>query len=146
LEEDQNKEQQPAPSAQEAETAKQETNVEAKHSTEQLTGEYLQLQTENMEVHKHPHHVTHKKKWREYLLEFFMLFLAVFLGFVAENIREKIGNREIEKKNIESFVKNLHEDSLDLVQSIEVNEKRYQYLDSLIYLKNSNTANDVFQK
>ena len=32
-------------------------------------------QTENMEVHKHPHHVTHKKKWPEYLLEFFMLFL-----------------------------------------------------------------------
>ena len=22
--------------------------------------------TENMEVHKHPHHVTHKKKWGEY--------------------------------------------------------------------------------
>jgi len=35
-------------------------------------------ETETMEVHKHPHHVTHKKKWGEYLLEFFMLFLAVF--------------------------------------------------------------------
>ncbi len=23
-----------------------------------------------MEVHKHPHPVTHKKKWTEYLLEF----------------------------------------------------------------------------
>ena len=42
-----------------------------------------------METH-HPHHVTHKKKWAEYLLEFFMLFLAVFLGFVAENVRENI--------------------------------------------------------
>jgi hypothetical protein len=41
-----------------------------------------------MEVHKHPHHVAHKKKWSEYLLEFFMLFLAVFLGFIAENVRE----------------------------------------------------------
>ena len=50
-------------------------------------------QTENMEVHKHPHHVTHKKKWPEYLLEFLMLFLAVFLGFVAENIRENNVNR-----------------------------------------------------
>ena len=39
----------------------------------------------NMEVHKHPHHVTHKKKWGEYLLEFFMLFLAVFLGFVGRH-------------------------------------------------------------
>ena len=34
---------------------------------------------ENMEVHKHPHHVTHKKKWNEYLLEFFMLFLCASL-------------------------------------------------------------------
>jgi hypothetical protein len=51
-----------------------------------------------MEVHKHPHHVTHKKKWGEYLLEFFMLFLAVFLGFVAENFEKEqlIG---IEKRN-----------------------------------------------
>jgi hypothetical protein len=41
-----------------------------------------------MDVHKHPHQVMHKKKGGEYLLECFMLFLAVFLGFVAENIRE----------------------------------------------------------
>ena len=40
-----------------------------------------------MEVH-HPHHPTHKKKWSEYILEFFMLFAAVSLGFLAENIRE----------------------------------------------------------
>ena len=40
----------------------------------------------NMEVHKHPHHVTHKKKWGEYLLEFFMLFLAVFFGFLRKAI------------------------------------------------------------
>ena len=38
-------------------------------------------ETENMEVHKHPHHVTHKKKWGEYFLEFLMIFLAVTLGF-----------------------------------------------------------------
>ena len=54
--------------------------------------------TENMEVHKHAHHVTHKKKWGEYLLEFLMLFLAVFLGFVAENIREHQVEREREKE------------------------------------------------
>src|SRR5580765_8786899 len=63
-------------------------------------------ETENMEVHKHPHHVTHKKKWGEHLLEFIMLFLAVFLGFLAENIRETCVNRETEKNNIESLVRN----------------------------------------
>lgn len=40
-----------------------------------------------MEVH-HPHHPTHKKKWSEYIIEFVMLFTAVTLGFIAENIRE----------------------------------------------------------
>ncbi len=40
-----------------------------------------------MEVH-HPHHPTHKKKWAEYIIEFVMLFAAVTLGFLAENLRE----------------------------------------------------------
>ena len=48
----------------------------------------LQPATDNMEVHKHPHNVMHKKKWGEYLLEFLMIFFAVFLGFLAENMRE----------------------------------------------------------
>lgn len=40
-----------------------------------------------MEVHhSHGHHGP--KKVKEYLVEFFMLFLAVSLGFLAENIRE----------------------------------------------------------
>ncbi len=44
-----------------------------------------------MEVH-HPHHVTLKKKWTEYFLEFFMLFPAVFSGLLLklqESIRLK---------------------------------------------------------
>src|SRR5258706_15047994 len=102
-------------------------------------------QTKNMEVHKHPHHVTHKKKWGEYLLEFFMLFLAVFLGFIAENIRENSVNRETEKNNIESLVRNLREDSLNLVRTCQVNEKRFMYLDSLIDLKNSSVSDTIFQ-
>ena len=56
-----------------------------------------------MEVHKHPHHVMHSKKWGEYLLEFFMLFLAVFLGFVAENYREHLINKEHEHQYIVSL-------------------------------------------
>jgi hypothetical protein len=46
-----------------------------------------------MEVH-HPHHLAHKKKIKEYLLEFFMLFLAVSLGFLAENLRESYIEKE----------------------------------------------------
>src|SRR3954449_10203039 len=54
-------------------------------------------QIEEMDVQT-PHHITHKKKWEEYVLEFLMLFLAVFLGFVAENIRESNADHEREKQ------------------------------------------------
>jgi hypothetical protein len=36
-----------------------------------------------MEVHHHSHH---PKKWKEYISEFLMLFLAVFSGFMASRI------------------------------------------------------------
>ncbi len=41
-----------------------------------------------MEVHHHPH--VEKKGFKEYFLEFIMIFLAVTMGFIAESIREKI--------------------------------------------------------
>jgi predicted GNAT superfamily acetyltransferase len=44
-----------------------------------------------MEVHAHTH--TPRKKWTHYLWEFLMLFLAVFAGFLAENRREHIVER-----------------------------------------------------
>src|SRR6476619_2453837 len=77
------------------------------------------LQTDSMEVQKHPHHVTHKKKWNEYLLEFFMLFLAVFLGFVAENIRENVVEHEREKQYMESFITDLQNDSATLMAGFQ---------------------------
>ena len=81
----------------------------------------LKLQTEQMEVQKHPHHVTHKKKWGEYLLEFFMLFLAVFLGFVAENIREHIAEQDRAKKYMHDMVVNLKNDTARCKRAIEGN-------------------------
>ena len=80
-------------------------------------------ETENMEVHKHPHHVTHKKKWGEYLLEFLMLFLAVFLGFLAEYKLEHIIEKEREKELAVSFYNELKGDSLS-IQTAIVNRRR----------------------
>lgn len=40
-----------------------------------------------MEVH-HPHGHHGPKNWKEHITEFLMLFAAVSLGFLAENIRE----------------------------------------------------------
>ncbi|HUQ64748.1 MAG TPA: hypothetical protein VM101_01235 [Flavitalea sp.] len=71
-------------------------------------------ESESMEVQKHPHHVMHKKKWSEYVLEFFMLFLAVFLGFVAENIREHSVERHREIEYIQSIKNDLKTDTTKL--------------------------------
>jgi len=64
-----------------------------------------------MEVHHHAH--TERKKWTHYLFEFFMLFLAVFCGFLAENQREHIVEHQREKKLIESLYEDLKKDTAD---------------------------------
>ena len=97
-------------------------------------------QSENMEVHKHPHHVTHKKKWGEYLLEFSMLFLAVYLGFVAENVREHSVERNKEIKTIVSFKNELQKDTARLNKLINIYIPSHNlYTDSALNL--INTAN-----
>ena len=52
-----------------------------------------------MEVHHHPH--VEKKKFKEYFLEFLMIFFAVTLGFFAENIRETLTERHNAKEYAE---------------------------------------------
>ena len=96
-------------------------------------------ETENMEVHKHPHHVTHKKEWSEYLLEFFMLFLAVFLGFVAENIREHQVEKDRELEFIKSLTTDLRDDIKSLDSTIAFERVAISRLDTLIYLLNNPT-------
>ena len=83
-----------------------------------------------MEVH-HSHHIGHKKKWNEYIIEFIMLFVAVSLGFLAENLREQ----QIEKHREISYLKNVHEDLQLDFQTIDTvvisNNVRLAALDSL---------------
>ncbi|HUS01698.1 MAG TPA: hypothetical protein VMY77_08225 [Chitinophagaceae bacterium] len=87
-----------------------------------------------MEVHKHPHHVTHKKKWTEFLLEFFMLFLAVFLGFVAENIREHQVEKHREKQYMKSMLEDLKKDQVGIEWAIKRRLQALTKSDSLISL------------
>jgi len=86
-----------------------------------------------MEVHKHPHHVMHKKKWTEYLLEFFMLFLAVFLGFIAENLREHLVDKERAEQYMHTMVGNLKYDTTRCGGITRVNMRIANGLDSLRY-------------
>jgi hypothetical protein len=95
-----------------------------------------------MEVHKHPHHVTHKKKWGEYLLEFFMLFLAVFMGFMVENYREHY----IENVRAEELAKTLYgemkSDSINLSTAIANRKDKETHLEYVAqYFQDSNLTN-----
>lgn len=92
------------------------------------------LQTENMEVQKHPHHVLHKKKWPEYLLEFFMLFLAVYLGFIAENIREHSVEKNREKEYIESMISDMKSDinQIDSLNNLRLQKR--EMIDSILFI------------
>ena len=88
-----------------------------------------------MEVHAHSH--TARKKWTHYFWEFLMLFLAVFCGFLAENIRE----HKVEKDRERIYMKNMLED----LRSDTALYKNYAIattfalgsIDSLIYLLKS---------
>jgi hypothetical protein len=91
----------------------------------------VEPQNTTMEVHKHPHHVTHKKKWGEYLVEFAMLFLAVFLGFLAENWREHIVENKREKQYIKSFYEDLTDDERDLQLNIDFLTAQMRQADTL---------------
>lgn len=96
----------------------------------------------NMEVHKHPHNVTHKKKWGEYFLEFIMLFLAVFLGFLAENYREHQVEKERGRQYIESFYQDLKTDTARISFHINFDEIKILSLGNLSSCYNTITQND----
>ena len=93
--------------------------------------------TENMEIHHHPD-IHHKpKKFKEYFLEFLMIFLAVTLGFFAESYREHLNDRSKEKEYIKSMVEDLKTDSSFLELSInKLIPYHLMWLDSTMHLLN----------
>ena len=74
-----------------------------------------------MEVHAHTH--TERKKWTHYFWEFLMLFLAVFCGFLAENIRE----HRVEHLRAKEFAKSLVQDLQNDKSAINVQKKSSEY-------------------
>ena len=101
-----------------------------------------------MEVHKHPHHVMHKKKWNEYLLEFFMLFLAVFLGFLAENQREHMVEHQREKKFALRLLSDLKQDSSFFkkrIKSLENEKIRYHAFLSVMTSPSKDTPVNIIR-
>jgi len=95
----------------------------------------LNQEIKTMEVHHHPH--VEKKSFKEYLLEGLMIFIAVSMGFIAENIREHIVDNEREQQYIEAFVRDLKTDTASLNRTIQGSLKREKLMDSLLVVSNS---------
>src|SRR6185437_2228746 len=67
-----------------------------------------------MEVHHHPQLEHKPKPWKEYLLEYFMIFLAVMTGFFAESYREHLGDRAKETEYMRGMVQDLKADTAEI--------------------------------
>ena len=83
-----------------------------------------------MEVHTHTH--TPRKKWTHYFWEFFMLFLAVTLGFFVENQREHYIEGKREKVYLEGILQDLKDDTTNFSSFLVRNNENYERFDSLI--------------
>ena len=101
-----------------------------------------QLSTsEDMEVHHHGH-VHEKKKWKEYVFQFIMLFLAVFCGFLAEYQLEHKIERDRAKQLARSFYEELKNDSANVVLKTANRVKQEKALKYLMkYFKDSSLTN-----
>src|SRR5258705_3894805 len=89
-------------------------------------------ESENMEVHHHPDLHHKPKRWKEYFLEFLMIFLAVTMGFFAESLRENINNKERLHNYIRSLVSDLKSDVAMYDSSIAFNNSLKEMIDSII--------------
>jgi hypothetical protein len=94
------------------------------------------LQTKNnkqlMEVHHHSH--TSRKKWTHYLWEFLMLFLAVFCGFLAENMRERFVEEHRAKEYAKTLVEDLRKDTIELQDVIREQKIILASIDSIGFI------------
>src|ERR1022692_43545 len=87
-------------------------NIELQTSNEELQAINNKPQTEEMEVHHHPE--VEKKGFKEYLLEGLMIFVAVTMGFFAENIREYFADKEHAQQLSGQLLQDLKKDTANL--------------------------------
>jgi hypothetical protein len=85
-----------------------------------------------MEVHHHPE--VEKKGFKEYILEGLMIFIAVMMGFIAENVRENISDREHAKQLVVQLVEDLKTDTLSLEQLNKTENLQIIKNDTLIHI------------
>lgn len=71
---------------------------------------------------------------KKYLYEFLVIFLAVFLGFLSENLRESGQDRRDEEDYIRRLYRDIKEDSVILSELIDVMEIQHEEMSKLMEL------------
>ena len=100
------------------------------------TSEYfLIILRKPMDV-EHQHHFDppgkKEKAWKHYAIEFFMLFLAVSLGFFAENYRDQYIEKERAEEMAVGLYNDLVNDSIKIQAAIERDNLFINEMNSLI--------------
>src|SRR5882757_8200331 len=107
-------------------------------SVEQSEIEHPTSEITKMEVHHHPQLEHKPKPWKEYLLEGFMIFVAVTMGFFAESLREHITDSDREKEFAKTLYAELHDDSVVAVTKLQYRLQKEKSMDYLYaYFKDS---------
>src|SRR5262252_5508299 len=92
-----------------------------------------------MEVHQHSH--TPRKKWHYYFWDFFMLFLAVTLGFLVENQREQIVEHHRETRYMQNLLQDLYRDTAAMRSQSLFQKRAVVFADSLVDALNNTDRN-----
>lgn len=93
-----------------------------------------------MEVHHHTH--TERKKWHHYFWEFFMLFLAVTLGFFVENQREHYVEHLREKQYMRSMIEDLKSDTTEIRKILSGVDASRRNIDSMLIVLTAYNISD----
>ncbi|MBS1578566.1 MAG: hypothetical protein JST29_02855 [Bacteroidetes bacterium] len=108
----------------------EQATVDSQSSTETEPQSQPKPKPQPMEVHHHPH--VEKKSFKEYLLEGLMIFLAVTMGFIAENIRENIAENHKAQELAENLYQEVKSDSIVIQQKIDLRLKKEK---QMVYLR-----------
>jgi hypothetical protein len=99
-----------------------------------------------METHAHHLNADPGKKWSHYFFEFFMLFLAVFCGFLAENFREHQVENRRENQFIRSMIDDVKLDTMALKGILTRRLRRKEMFDSLSLLLNGSQRDNYVSR
>jgi hypothetical protein len=89
-----------------------------------------------------------KKKFKDYIFDFFMLFLAVTLGFFVNNLSEDHSERQREKQYMKSLINDLISDTTQIQDVHSSIKKQIAGIDSLLLVMENpgedNFTNDFY--